>query len=39
LLLRSFATSTFFFLTMMVLLDVVAGFIVTAIAARKDIGL
>lgn len=39
LLLRSFATSTFFFLMMMCLLDVVAGFIVTAIAARKDIGM
>lgn len=38
LLLRAFATSTFFFLTMMCLMDVVAGFIVTAISARKDIG-
>ena len=33
-----FATSTFFLLTMMVLLDVVAGFTVTAIAARRDLG-
>lgn len=39
LLLKSYATSTFFFLMMMCLLDVVAGFIVTAIAARKDIGM
>ena len=38
LLLRPFATSTFFLLTMMTLMDVLAGFIVTAISARKDIG-
>lgn len=38
LLLRPFATSIFFLLSMMALLDVVAGFIVTIIAARKDIG-
>lgn len=37
LLLRPFATSTFFLLTMMTLMDVLAGFIVTAISARKDI--
>jgi hypothetical protein len=37
LLLRPFATSTFFLLSMMALLDVVAGFIVTIISARKDI--
>ena len=36
LLFRSFATSTFFILTVMVLLDVMAGFIVTIISARKD---
>ena len=38
LLLRPFATSTFFLLTAMTFMDVLAGFIVTAIAARKDIG-
>jgi len=37
LLLRPFATSTFFLLTTMTLMDVLAGFIVTAISARKDI--
>lgn len=37
LLLRPFATSTFFLLTAMTLMDVLAGFIVTAISARKDI--
>lgn len=36
LLIRGFATSTFFLITTMVLLDVLAGFIVTIIAARKD---
>lgn len=36
LLFRSFATSTFFLITVMVLLDVMAGFIVTIITARKD---
>ncbi|WP_371514870.1 hypothetical protein [Brevundimonas denitrificans] len=36
LLLRGFATSTFFLITVMVLLDVLAGFIVTIISARKD---
>ena len=30
------ATSTFFLLTLMVLLDVLAGFIVTIVAARRD---
>lgn len=34
----AFATSTFFLLTLMVLLDVLAGFIVTVVAARRDIG-
>lgn len=33
-----FATSTFFLLTMMSLLDVVAGFSITAVAARRDLG-
>ncbi len=33
----AFATSTFFLLTVMVLLDVLAGFIVTIVAARRDI--
>lgn len=33
----AFATSTFFLLTLMVLLDVVAGFIVTIMSARKDV--
>lgn len=37
LLLKSFATSTFFLVTCMTLMDVLAGFIVTAISARKDI--
>jgi hypothetical protein len=35
----AFATSVFFLLTLMVLLDVLAGFIVTIIAARRDIDL
>jgi hypothetical protein len=37
LLVRAFATSTFFLITLMVLLDVLAGFIVTIISARRDI--
>lgn len=37
LLLPAFATSTFFLLTLMVLLDVLAGFIVTIVAARRDV--
>ena len=37
LLFRPFGTSTFFLLTSMTLMDVLAGFIVTAISARKDI--
>jgi hypothetical protein len=37
LLVRGFATSTFFLITTMVMLDVLAGFIVTIIAARKDL--
>ena len=36
LLFPSFATATFFLITVMVLLDVMAGFIVTIITARKD---
>lgn len=37
LLLPAFATSTFFLLTLMVLLDVLAGFIVTIVASRREI--
>lgn len=37
LLLPAFATSTFFLLALMVLLDVLAGFIVTIAAARRDV--
>ena len=37
LLIRGFATSTFFLILAMVMLDVLAGFIVTIIAARKDL--
>jgi hypothetical protein len=33
----AFATSVFFLLTVMVLLDVLAGFIVTIVAARRDV--
>jgi len=33
----AFATSTFCLLTLMVLLDVLAGFIVTIVAARRDV--
>lgn len=33
----AFATSAFFLLTIMVLLDVLAGFIVTIVSARRDI--
>jgi len=36
LLIRGFATSTFFLIVIMILLDVLAGFIVTIIASRKD---
>lgn len=39
LLLPGFATSTFFLIGVMVLLDVLAGFIVTIIASRKDFDL
>ena len=37
LLFPAFATSTFFLLLTMVLLDVLAGFIVTIVASRRDI--
>ncbi|WP_439478286.1 hypothetical protein [Brevundimonas sp.] len=37
LLLKGFATSTFFLIMTMVMLDVLAGFIVTIISARKDL--
>ena len=39
LLLPPFATATFFLLTVMVLMDSMAGFIVSAVSARKDIAL
>ena len=39
LLLKGFSTSVFFLITLMVLLDVLAGFIVTVVAARRDIDL
>lgn len=38
LLVPQFATSAFFLLIMMSLMDVVAGFSITAIAARRDLG-
>ena len=38
LLLRQFATSAFFLLIVMTAMDVLAGFIITTIGARKDIG-
>ena len=37
--LKGFGTSTFFLITLMVLLDVLAGFIVTIVASRRDIDL
>jgi hypothetical protein len=39
LLFPAFATSTFFLLALMVLLDVLAGFIVTIVASRREIDL
>lgn len=36
--LKGFATSTFFFITMMALVDVMAGFTVSIVTARRDIG-
>ena len=38
LLFRSFGTSEFFLLLVMLVLDVVAGFMVTVVAARRDFG-
>jgi hypothetical protein len=38
LLFPAFATSAFFLVTSMVLLDVLAGFIVTIVSSRRDIG-
>ncbi len=38
LLFRAFATSAFFLVTMMVLLDVLAGFVITIVAARREGG-
>jgi hypothetical protein len=38
LLLRNFATSVFFMLLVMMLLDVVAGFMVSIVSARRDFG-
>ena len=34
---RAFATSAFFLLSMMVLLDVLAGFIVTIVSSRRQL--
>ena len=39
LLLKGFASSVFFLVTLMVLLDVLAGFIVTIVSSRRDIDL
>ena len=39
LLFPAFATSTFFLLSLMVLLDVLAGFIVTIVASRREVDL
>lgn len=39
LLLKGFATSVFFLITLMVLLDVLAGFIVTIVSSRRNIDL
>lgn len=39
LLFRDFATSLFFLLTLATLLDVIAGFMITVTAARRDIGI
>lgn len=38
LLFKNFATSVFFLITVMVLLDVLAGFMVTVVSARRDFG-
>ena len=37
--LKGFATSTFFFITLMALIDVVAGFVISIRAARRDLSL
>jgi hypothetical protein len=37
LLIPAFATSTFFLITVMTMLDVLAGFIVTIVASRKEV--
>lgn len=37
--LKGFATSTFFFLTMMTLFDVIAGYTISIVAAEHDLGL
>mgnify|MGYP002652791539 CR=1 FL=1 len=37
LLVGRFATSTFFILTVMTLIDVMAGFVVTIVASRRDL--
>jgi hypothetical protein len=37
LLVGRFGTSVFFLLTMMALMDTVAGFVVTIVAARRDL--
>jgi hypothetical protein len=39
LLLKGFSTSVFFLITTMVLLDVLAGFIVTIASSRRDVDL
>jgi hypothetical protein len=39
LLFQGFATSTFFLIALMVVLDVLAGFIVTIVASRRDVDL
>jgi hypothetical protein len=36
--LERFATSTFFFITMMALFDVIAGFTISIVAAKRDLG-
>ena len=38
-LLKGFATSTFFFITVMALFDVVAGYTISIVAARRDLSI
>ena len=38
LLMKNFATSVFFLITVMALLDVLAGFMVSVVSARRDFG-